>query len=575
MIRMLSLVTLCATVAAQDKVSPNRFVPKDSLVVARLAAPAAWKQQFGKTLVAKLLEGPTLAPLLAEAGKAFDAGLEEAKKDGKIAPELLDGLLQDYVGEVVFALQVDFADLQAALEEERPPAMSGIISLSPDGKYDLPALATALEKLLESEGGQPLHDLTVGDHRLRFVDDQDVNVSAPTMVDGHLVWLFASDLEKSAAGLLASDDRLEGGTSGASFAVHADLDRAIEGLITAVTAQMAEMAEQMPFDPIALFRDGLGVGCLKALDMSLAADGEHVTMEMSLTTKEGERGLMGMILLDQGAPKLLRFVPPSAEAFSSTPFDLGVLYRTVAKIWTDLGDAVPMSFADAEAAFTEATKVRLKEDLIDHIGTEMLSVGDPGAQFEAIAAAETDEPDPSTMLAGSCYALALRDGKAFGESLEKALRSRGLHAARKTEEYQGVKVHRLRLAAVFEIEYAVTDEMLLLAAGSDEASHQHLRGILDARASGATAPPEAVMKRLQGLPPGWSGIGVTPLDSMLRGISNMGAKMAEQQQQLPDQAAMLFGVLGGVAGDLKQLGLADMLGAVYTTKNSYMARVRW
>src|SRR5204862_200381 len=83
--------------------------------------------------------------------------------------------------------------------------------------------------------------------------------------------------------------------------------------------------------------------------------------------------------------------------------------------------------------------------------------------------------------------------------------TRGLHAARKTEEYAGTKVHRLRVGV--EIEYAVTDDLLLLGFGNSAGAQKSLRAVLDERAARAAGKPAAeptagVKERLTRLPDG-------------------------------------------------------------------------
>jgi len=571
---LLSITAVCAALAAQDKASPNRFVPKDSCLVVHMASPARWQSQFAKTQVAKLLQGQTLAPLITQASAGIDEGIAELRSSGKFDADLIEKLLSEYQGEMVFSIQVDFADLGAAIQEGRTPAMSGVLAMTPDGKYDLAAFAAGIEKAIETEGGQPLHDHKVGDRTLRFVDDSDMKVAVPTMVDGQLVWLFSTDLEKSAEKLLAADGRFEGGSPGQAMFLHANLAPAVSALMQVVAAQ-AE-TEGAPFDVPKLMRD-VGFGALNTLELQIGAEDKHVATELNLSLTDGDTGMFGMMLLDQGMPKLLRYVPAASEHFSVSGFDLGALYRTAEKVWTGLGEVVPMSFADAQAAFVEEMKVRLKEDLLDHMGTEMMSLTDLGAAMGAAAnAAEAEDENPMAALAGTCLGLSLRNGKAFGESLEKMLRARGLHASRKSEDYQGTKVYRLRPAGVIELEYAVVDDLLLLAIGGDEASRRNLRAVLDARAAAAAGSelPEHVQKVLKGFAEGWSGVGITPIAGMLDGI-NTAMTAVQGMGDLPEEAEMVMQVLTGVSSDLTRLGLQNMTTANYTTRRSLRSRMRW
>jgi len=75
---------------------------------------------------------------------------------------------------------------------------------------------------------------------------------------------------------------------------------------------------------------------------------------------------------------------------------------------------VPITFDDAMQGFAEATKVRLKEDLIDQLGKEILMVQDVAA---AMSSDPADlEENPAAMFRGSVFGISLRDGKAAGRA---------------------------------------------------------------------------------------------------------------------------------------------------------------
>lgn len=572
MFRLLSTVALCTALLAQDKVSPDRFVPKDSCLVLRFGAPATWQQQFATTQIAKLLQSQALAPLVEGTSKGVSEVLGKIREEGKVDADLVKGLLEDYRGSMVFSLQLDFEDLQAAMEEDRPPHMTAVIALTPDGAFDLGALAQTLQKAAESAENAKVTDLKVDDHLLRVAQQTQMQMSLPAMIDGHLVVLFGDDLEKTAAKAIATEGRHEHAGGDAPMFCHVQLGKLVAAITKIATQQMEMTGNELPFAVDQMVAD-LGFACLETFEMQLGAEDKRLATSVSLTMNGGDRGLFGSMFVAQGQPKLLRYVPPAAEDFGVGGIDLGALYGTIAKVWTSLADVVPMSLGDAEAAFTEATKVRLKEDLLDHLGTELLTIGDVEAQMAA-AGNMSDDQDPSEMMSGYLFGVSLRSGKAFGDALEKALRSRGLHAGRKTEEYQGTKVHRLKVAGVLDLEYAVTDDLLLLALGSHESAHRDLRAVLDLRASGATEPGEAIQKRLADLPEGWNGLSVTPVASLIGGVRQM-FTMLETTAELPEAAAGILQMLEGAAGELPRLGLQEMVGTTHTTARSWTSRMRW
>lgn len=572
--RFFSTIVLCVSLAAQEAVPPARFIPADSCVVLRVAAPAKWKQHFAKTQVGKLVGGETLAPFLAKADAAIEAGLEEVRSKGKLDVDLVKRLLSDYTGNLVFSLQIDFSDVDAAIEANRPPAMSMMCALTPDGSYDLGALATAMQTFIEAEieteNRGPLKDLVVGDLRLRVSSEGRMQTALPFLHDGHLVILTGPDLEKAAARLLGASDRWEGEVDGRPLFAYAQLDRLMEMLMKVAAEEQQRGA---PFDVKQMLQD-LGLGSLKSARLALGAEDKHVVSELHVSVGDGERGLFGALMLDQARPKLLRWVPANSESFSVSAFDPAALFRTIRSVWEHLGPMVPITFEQAMAAFTEATKVQLEEELLAHLGTEFMMIGDVEGQLDV---ATLEDMQAAAMLGGSCFGAALRNGKAFGESLEKILRSRGLHAARKSEDYADTKVHRLTIGAMLELEYVVTDDLLLLVLGKDEAARRNLRAVLDARAKsgeGSEIAP-AVAAHVAAVPAGWSGISVTQVAQMVEATSAMLGAMSAMGGPEMQELEAVVPVMKGLAGEMKRFGLQLMISTSHTSERSYVQRLRW
>ncbi|MFM1872719.1 MAG: hypothetical protein RL398_2141 [Planctomycetota bacterium] len=563
---------LCVALTAQEAVH-NRFIPADSSVVVRMAAPARMREQFQKTQFAKLFQAPSLVPLMQQIEQGAQGMMEELRTSGEFDADLLEKLWSDYRGEMTFALQFDAAGMAAAAENGETMPMAMVFAMTPAEGYDLGALAAAIAKFTEAndEGRRPLKDLQVGDHLLRITADElEPQVSIPTIIDGHLVMLMGTDLEQQAAKLVAQENRADAdGTD--SIYVDAKLGAAIGEFLDMVTAQAD--AEGAPFDVGGLMA-ATGLGAIDSLRLRVGAEDKHLTMAFDLDLLDKPLGLLGVAMVDQAEPKLLRYLPPSAENFACGALDIGAMYRAVGEIWGGMEMLVEMSFEDFEAMAAEELKIRLKEDLIDHLGTEMLTISDLRATMEAALADESEE-DPMTMFAGSCYVLSLRDGKAFGESLEKAIRARGMHAARKSEEYQGSKIYRIAFAGLVETEYCVLDDALVVAVGGDEASRANLRAVLDQRAGGASGGlPEKVQTVVSQMPKGWSGVTVTSVTSIFGAFNGVFQQIAEMGEA-PPEMDMLGQVLEGLDRDLRRLGLESMVQTTYTSKRRMATLMRW
>jgi hypothetical protein len=574
---LLAISTLFTALPAQGEQAPFRFVPGNSALVMRMAAPAKWQQRFAGTQVAKLADGETMGPVLAQMRQGFDATIEQLRQSGKFDADLVEQLVTKYQGDIVLSVQVDFANLMAAMADGGPPPVSIVVALSPDGSYDLAGLAKAVEKSAEENSdGEPIRDLSVGDIKLRIGGNDEMQVSLPTMIDGHLVVVASPQLEKSAAAILASSDRFAAdGQGGQPLFVHMQLGTAMTTLIDFMATEMEN--EGAPFDVAKVMR-GLGLSSLEAFTMTLDAEGKHVAGELSLQMNGNERGIMAMITGGTTAPKLLRLVPPGSETFSVSQLALAPLYDMVGKMWGEFEEAAGMDWSEAQTAFAESMKVRLKEDIIDHLGNELLSLADFAAQAAALDE-EADEDDPFAALGGTCIGIGLRNGKAFAASLETMLRSQGLHASRKTEEYQGNKIYRLPLGGLVEVEYAVTDDVMLLAIGKDESARKSLRAVLDARANPAAegeAPPK-FKTVLATMPTGWHSIQSTSISDVMDMMSTAveAGMMQSMGGEVPPEAEMALQMLRGLGADMKRLGIETMLATSYSTANMFRTVMRW
>jgi len=579
MLRLLSPALLAAAVVAQTTTQTtapdNRFVPADSMLVVRVAAPAVWSTKFERTQIAKILRAPHAAKLVAAATQGIDQGLAKLRQSGTIDADLIEKLMTVWAGDLTVSLQVDWDDVQTSMMEDRPPHFSMVFALSGDGAYDLAELATAIQQVVEKEADtrRPLKDLTVGDLQLRIAADEEqpIQASVPTMVDGHLVMMLGTDLEGNAARLLRTDNRYEGELPKRPLFVHAKLDRLMATLVESIESQL-DASGMMPFEMGPILRK-TGFTAIDHFDLSIDAEEKVTVSSFQIGFGEGDLGFMGATM-GQGRPKLLRWLPAGCELFSAQHFDLNVFYDTAIGIWKDLGDAVPLTAEDAEGAAADYLKVRVKEDLLAHLGDEMMSL-----QTAAVANDEEDDEDlmtnPLAAFGNSCVALSLRDGKAFAKSLETALRARGMHAARKSEDYADTKIYQLRLAGLVDLEYAVTDEMLLLAIGKGEAGRRNLRGVLDARKrDGEVVFPELVKKHLAAMPDGWSGIGVTPFASLFAPMVG-GFYGAMSQNGAMLEMESLMESVRGLTEDLQTLGIEPMVGVGYVKGRVLESRLRW
>jgi hypothetical protein len=351
--------------------------------------------------------------------------------------------------------------------------------------------------------------------------------------------------------------------------VHAELGSLMKAMTTAMGAAMD--MQGAPFDVAEMMRT-LGLESMQRFDMSIAAEGEGVQVDAELGLA-GELGLLGAFVSDQPSLKLLRAVPDDVENFNLGTFDAKVLFETIAKAWKLMGDEAPMSWDDAMAAASETTKVRLKEDVIDHLGAQVLMLNPTskdGAEDEA-----EGNPIQMALQTMPVMAIELKNGKAFAESLETMLRSAGLHAARKTEEYQGQKIYKLSVGGMAQVEYTVTDDMLMLSVRNDEVGARALRSALDARKSAEGEMPARIKSMVTGMPEGWTGLAVMSMSDTFKDFTKAMQMQAQMgAEEMPPQAEMVFGMLQSLGEEMKRLGINRLVSTTHTSKNSLRLRMR-
>lgn len=560
---------LCA-LPAQDK-SPFRFVPADANLVVRLSAPSKWQQQFAKAQITKLFQSQTLAPMVGMMQQGYSQMIEGLRGQGTVDADLIDALVTTYTGDIVVAAKVDLSNLEELMQTGERPEFEVMISLSPDGSFDLAKIAAEIEKAADKNPPSrgKVRELSVGNLKTRMLENDDVSMTLPSLVDGHLVAFFGTKLEPQVNRAMAATGHFTGGNDAASMFVHLELG----GLMKAMTSAMGAAMDMQgaTFDVAEMMRT-LGLESVQNFDMSLAADGERLQVDYEIGLA-GELGLFGALVADQPSTKLLRAVPDDVETFGLMTLDAKVLFATIAKAWKVMGDEAPMSWDDAMAAASEATKVRMKEDVVDHLGAQVLMLtptSKDGAEDES-----EGNPIQMALQTMPVMAIELKNGKAFAESLETMLRSAGLHAARKTEEYQGQKVYKLSVGGMAQIEYAVTDDMLLLSVRNDEVGARALRSALDARKSAEGEMPARIKNMVAGMPEGWTGLSVMSMSETFKSFTKaMQMQMEMGAEELPPQAEMVFGMLQSLGEEMKRLGIDRAVGTTHTSKNGMRMRMR-
>ena len=436
------------------------------------------------TRVARLLADPKLVPAAATLGRVL-------VDDLKGVPEGLLPLLGTALSEhaALLTLGMDFADLGSA-----EPRLRAALVITPKDKDsalfglltgELPAL---LAKTVQYE------DVVIDGVTFRQPQDAGLLGTAPVRVGDHVVVLFAQDGKPGLTRLF--------GERGQGFGPRRDvLPKGVVSAWVDLSALMTLVGRRLSQDAaddraraaITKALELSGLAGLKSATWSVAARAPYLVDEYQLTQDPRQRGLSELILPGTVAPRLGELLPPDSQDFLVSPLALDRGYELVARVLETLAPMGVPPRAELEQRAAEFLKVRLKEDLLDALGGELLVV----KRRRASTPAEDEEGDAeapgrlSLMMADAdgCYGFAVRDGAAFGAALEKVVRGRGLHAGRKSSEHQGVKVFRLDLFGQLQLHYCVTDQVFLLGLGA--AGGEDLRAVLDqaaARKAGQPAP---------------------------------------------------------------------------------------
>jgi len=588
---------------AQERVDLRRFVSADAQIVARIQGPGRWKDAFGPTRLGALMDSSLLAPWRREMAGLFE---EEMQSPYALAmgPELMRHLSEDYRGEFVVTMLLTPPDPSAPPAPTPPaedddeemefvggfdgaePRATAMLTMTPAEGIDLAALLAGFRRADEDEfakhnGQVKRSDVVVGKHTFQLVEGLDAEdagfaMTQAELVDGHLVLFVGNDIATNAPKLLAESNRATELPPAAPLSIHVDIEKLWS--LSGVDTLLAEAEELMGSEGEPGQRTGFRIGldtfrCMTAFDLTFGADGKAVVLDTSLATRGKDLGLLTPFLAGGTPSKLLRYVPAQETSFSVFPFDLMSMSRWIELAAEVEGEEAAEVFAEAARGFFEANKVRLREDLLDHLGTDVLVLGGLQQLVEDVLTAmkEGQEPEPDALFGGSCLALSLRDGRAFGESLEKMIRANGLRAARRTQKYQDVDIHELSLGGVLSIEYAVTDDALWLVPGRGT-GRDKLRAALDARAD--KNPPADPAAGFAGLPTGWTGVRRFQLTAWLRVLAGL-AELAPMLGELDESEQKGLEMLQGLAKELKGLDAAEILVGDYTSPRGWRTVYRW
>jgi hypothetical protein len=525
------LVGLCAISALLEAQDVARFLPPDPMISLRAVGPREVGERMAETNYGRLLADPAAAPIRELPGKLLDIALEEvgdprAEAHVRRAYELL----RDYGGRMSAAASFDF-------DESSEDAIRGLligIVLEPDGKTDF---AAVIEMFRDAANDAEMEQRTVGTDESGFTiarGDNRMELALPRVIDGHLVCYLGFDLEQAVARLgeqpaVAAETNAPDASSTSLMDLHVDVGRLVSS-----GALRAGSSGELDLEVVDAVVKRLG---LKHFDMSLRADGEFFRSDYAISATAAS-SILDVLQPNIESTPIAMLAPPNHENWTTVRLDLSEILNlvrdvTMATRGDDLFELIDQ--------LSPELGVDIRRDLIGVLDGQVLILNDSFAALAAVGEDDDEDLESAGLYSG---VIGLRDSKAFDATLEKLLRSRGLHAARKTTEYRGVPIRTIN-AAIVQLSYAIVNEGIAFGVG--RIGVDSVRSIIDASLAATDGQrqirfPERFAERRRRLGEGWRDFQITSSSGYAGLLKEAVASELGDLEDEPDAAMVLAAV---------------------------------
>jgi hypothetical protein len=550
------------------QVKPATIIPKNPIFTMHIDGPAALRAAFLPTNLGKMFAGPEFKDMIAPVKQMIESGKEQLGGEVPFDLNEIEKAIYGYRGRISAAFHL--LDEAIDFTANEPPAFTVTIVLTPDGKTDLAAFCKKSQEFVKEKMGEALEEMEVGGKTISYFHDEDDHApgfSVPFMHKDQAVILITKDLKKAAEAVLAEDAEhhsRDKAYASASLGLSINVKK-----ITQLLSQAASDSMGPEWDDIgAHILKGSGVLSIDSVDMTYRAKGPALLSQVVINFNQNSRGVIGAFFQAQSArSSLIAMLPRGAMSASAMPFDLKTAYKSVKAIFESMGDAAPTTFDEVEEQFKEHFGLRLFEDLIGLFGENIMTI-----QMETD---EIDVSNPLGALDGMCFGFDVSDGVKMGKTIDTMLRKDGLHAGRKKKEYKGFTVYDLTIAAMFELHYAVTDNLLLLGIGG--AGGDAVRAGLDEaknRADGQdpVALPKSISNRLNMVSPAYTGLGWSNVQAQSEGLVSQLDAVAGS---LPPEFDMFIEMLDKMPPLLKTYGVNHQVAVIRTSGNRWVYENIW
>ena len=473
----------------------GRFLPADSTIVIECDAPARLSEAFAATNMGQMIASEEAAEVWREFEAAFLEEMEEMPPDAAATYALLEEVFEGYTGRLVFGVSLDFSAVEN-LETDEPKVVAAFV-LTPDGETDFEAAIELFqEQVQERNDDEPIESRTIGNGDTVEVVavDTDVSIMLPILLDDHLV-IAAGELDGYLASLGDREgEELSAGRGGIAVSIDGgicdDLVEALKGSTDFETQLGASIIEDM-------------IGGMKDITLDVRPAGQFIDMQMVVHHDPDATNMLDMIEPARpGQVDLIDLAPREGASFSAMTVNLDYLIE----LFGSMANAMGQDPDALEDGFAEMFGIELRADILDRFNGNVL--------FQT---AMGEDPDDVSIVT----TFGLNGGDALEATVEKMLRDNGLHAARKTKDYQGLKIREMSVMGMFPITWVFADNLLVFGFGFD--AGRPVRAIVDAhvdRKNGVDAPkwPDGVRARLAKLGQDWQWMSVADNGGEMKGL---------------------------------------------------------
>lgn len=455
-----------ATLPAQS--SARAFLPQKPMATFEMDGPIKLAQRFAGTRWADMFGSQEFAKIWEDAITGFDESMME---ESGIRPEVKEAFLQlvealgDYGGRMTFG--VSFVPPRS---DGRERSVTMTLSMRKDGGEALDRMLEVADELF-GEMEMPIERATLGNgvevDVMLSSSDPEGTILMPQMVGDYLVLGYgSSESTEWIEALAAEGDEVDAETDESSSgdaegpSSTAPIEFEITGnLFQSIPKWASESRNERDVEIFAalswimdVFRGTQGLRCV------IEPNGEFVESAYDLTWDDAGPNL-GQLLAPEGRVPFLDLAPRTNLTSSTMSVRFDKLFDVVDDVAAEFGQ----SLDDLEDQAEEFLGLRLRADLFD------LLDGD------AMLTQLVDSEDPEIVTVG--LVLGVKDAEALGKSVDGLIRKRGLHIARKKDDYRERTVSKLNLFGLVDMSWTIGDGLWVLGFGEEPGDM--VRSIID------------------------------------------------------------------------------------------------